>query len=317
MIGGVAAMIALSLGAATMPQTPTACAVELVVLGAGQDGGAPQLGHEEDPAWRDPALRLTATSLGLIDRTRGRRYLVEATPDLREQLHRFDAALPAEVDGVRRPLPGVDGVFITHAHMGHYTGLMFFGHEVMGARDLPVFAMPRMAEFLAANGPWSQLVRFGNIRLSPMADRAEIDLGGVRITPISVPHRQEFSEVVGFRLQGPRRSVLFIPDIDRWEDWDARGVRIEDEIAGVDRAYLDGTFFGDGELPGRDMSKIPHPLISASIARFSALPSTERAKVRFIHLNWSNPARFPGSEARRAVEAAGMAVAAEGERFCL
>ena len=95
------------------------------------------------------------------------------------------------------------------------------------------------------------------------------------------------------------------------------GVRIEDEISKVDRAYLDGTFFSEGELPGRDMTKIPHPTISKSLVRFSSLPLKEREKVRFIHLNWSNPARFPRSEARRAVEAAGMTVAEEGERFCL
>lgn len=288
------------------------CPVELVVLGTAQDGGAPQIGHDADPAWADPSLRRTATSVAVVDRASGRRWLFDATPDLREQLHRLDEVQPAQ-----DPNHGLDGVFLTHAHMGHYTGLMFFGHESMGAKSLPVHAMPRMAGYLGANGPWSQLVRYDNIALKPLAAGRTEDLGAIRVTPLLVPHRQEFSEVVGFRIEGPNRSALFIPDIDSWEQWDALGTRIEDEIARVDVAYLDATFYAQGELPGRDMTKIPHPLISHSMARFAALPAAERAKVRFIHLNHTNPARFPDSEARRAIEAAGFAVAEEMERVCL
>jgi pyrroloquinoline quinone biosynthesis protein B len=313
MLARVLAILTLIAGATPAMAAPTACPVELIVLGSGQDGGAPQLGHEEDPAWADPSQRRTATSIGLVDRTAGKRWLIEATPDLREQLHRFNGvAAPGD-----RPLPALDGVFLTHAHMGHYTGLMFFGHEVMGARDLPVWAMPKMADYLTTNGPWSQLVKYGNIALKPLSDGTAVDLGALKITPIRVPHRQEYSEVVGFRIDGPHRRVLFIPDIDRWEDWDAMGVRIEDQLKGVDLAYLDGTFYADGELPGRDMSKIPHPMISRSMVRFAALPASERAKIRFIHLNWSNPARFPGSAARKAISAGGFGVAEEMERVCL
>jgi len=304
-------LLSLIVGGFAMAAAQT-CPVELVVLGTAQDGGAPQIGHDNDPAWKDASLRRTATSLGVVDRTSGRRWLFEATPDLREQLHRFDSIAPAP-----DPNHGLNGVFLTHAHMGHYVGLMFFGHESMGAKDLPVYAMPRMAQYLTDNGPWSQLVRYNNIALKPLADRQTVDLGALKVTPLAVPHRQEFSEVVGFRIEGPAKSVLFIPDIDSWEHWDALGVRIEDEIAKVDVAYLDATFYAQGELPGRDMTKIPHPLITWSMQRFAALPASERAKVRFIHLNHTNPARFPGSEARRAVEAGGFRVAEEMERVCL
>jgi pyrroloquinoline quinone biosynthesis protein B len=204
----------------------TATRVELVVLGSGQDGGAPQLGHDDDPAWSDASLRRTAASLGVWD-SHGHRWLFEATPDLREQLHAFGSIAP-----VAKGAPVLDGVFITHAHMGHYVGLMFFGKEVMGTHDLPVHVMPRMAQYLSTNGPWSQLVELNNIRLMPMTEGVAIDAGGcdggggggsgggdgsVRVVPIRVPHRQEFSEVVGFRIVGPEKSVLFVPDIDQWE----------------------------------------------------------------------------------------------------
>jgi pyrroloquinoline quinone biosynthesis protein B len=277
----------------------------LIVLGTAQDGGAPQLGHDDDPGWEKASERRLATSLALIDHANGRRWLVDATPDIREQLHRLNAIFPSR----RAPL---DGVFLTHAHIGHYTGLMFFGKEAMGAKELPVYALPRMAKFLSDNGPWSQLVAQRNIALMPLAKTMAVDLGNIRITPFLVPHREEFSEVCGFRIEGPERRVLFIPDIDRWEDWDAMGVRVEDEIARADIAYLDGTFFSGGELQGRDMTKVPHPTIASSMARFASLPAGERAKVRFIHLNWSNPARFSDSSARREIEEAGFRVAEEG-----
>ena len=134
------------------------------------------------------------------------------------------------------------------------------------------------------------------------------------VTPFLVPHRQEYSEVVGFHIQGPNRSVLFIPDIDSWEAWDDMGVRIEDMIAAVDVAYLDGTFFANGEIPGRDMSGFPHPFISHSMRRFENLEGKEKAKIRFIHLNHSNSALWPGSDARASVIGNGFQVAEEGER---
>jgi pyrroloquinoline quinone biosynthesis protein B len=282
----------------------------LVVLGTAQDGGAPQIGHADDPGWRDPAERRLATSLGLVDRAG--RWLIDATPDIREQIHRFNAICPPAASSAF-----LDGLFLTHAHIGHYTGLMFFGHEAMGASELPVHALPRMAHYLTNNGPWSQLVRLRNIALQPLTEGIATELGHIRVTPFLVPHREEFSEVCGFRIEGPHRKILFIPDIDRWEDWDRLGVRVEDEIARADIAYLDGTFYSGDELPGRDMSKVPHPTIGSSMTRFQALPPVERAKIRFIHLNWSNPARFAGSAARRQIEAKGFGVAEEGETVAL
>ncbi|NNF58482.1 MAG: pyrroloquinoline quinone biosynthesis protein PqqB [Rhodothermaceae bacterium] len=280
----------------------------LVVLGIAQDGGVPQTGDVAHPGWTDPGRRRLVVSLGLVDPTSGERWLFEATPDLPEQLYRLDTLAPTDAR------PGLAGIFLTHAHLGHYTGLMFLGHESLGAQGVPVYAMPRMADYLRTNGPWSQLVRYENIVLRELADHAPVRLNErLTVTPLRVPHRQEFSEVVGFRIEGPNRAVLFIPDIDSWDEWDAEGTRIEDELARVDVAYLDATFYADGEIPGRDMSGFPHPFIMHSMARFAALPEAERAKVRFIHLNHTNPALWPGTEARRTITASGFRVAEESE----
>ena len=284
----------------------------IIVLGVAQDAGVPQAGSPSSAAWDDPAQRRLAACLGLVDPEAGLRWMIEATPDFKDQLHRLDLAFPVAES------PGLAGILLTHAHMGHYTGLMHLGHEAMGARDVPVFAMPRMAEFLASNGPWDQLVRYRNIVLRPLADGESLTLSPrLTITPFRVPHREEYSEVVGYVIRGLRRGVLFIPDIDRWEAWDRQGTRIEEILATVDVAYLDGTFYDAGELPGRDLSTIPHPLIVDSMKRLAALPATERGKIRFLHLNHSNPALAPSSAARRAVEGAGFHVAEEGERIGL
>ena len=95
-----------------------------------------------------------------------------------------------------------------------------------------------------------------------MKDGLSVDLeGGLQVTPLLVPHRDEYTETVGFWIQGPNRSALFIPDIDKWERWDSLGTAIEDWIAKVDVAYLDGTFLEEGEIPGRAIEEIPHPFI--------------------------------------------------------
>ena len=284
----------------------------LVVLGTAQDGGYPQTGCKKAccaPAWRDPSLRSGVSCVAIVDPASGERWMVDATPDFREQLRALDEIAPPSAT------PGLAGILLTHAHIGHYTGLMHLGREVLGARGVPVYAMPRMREFLSHHGPWDQLVRLGNIELRPLEADQPVKLNEqVTVTPILVPHRDEYSETVGFLIEGPAQSVLYISDIDKWQRWDRS---IEEFIARVDVAYLDGTFYAEGEIPGRSMAQVPHPFISESMQRFDALPPAERAKIRFTHLNHTNPALHADSEARRAIERAGYRVAVSGEQVKL
>ncbi|HEY5610598.1 MAG TPA: MBL fold metallo-hydrolase [Thermoanaerobaculia bacterium] len=275
----------------------------VVVLGIAQDGGYPQAGCNAEHCergWRGERRRVA--SLAIFDPASDEKWLLDATPDFPDQLRSLDAI------GGRN---GVQGIFLTHAHVGHYAGLIHLGREVIGAREVPVYAMPRMRAFLQTNGPWDQLVRLRNIVLREMADSTRVPLNErVSVTPFRVPHRDEYSETVGFRIDGPSRSIVFIPDIDKWEKWDRR---IEEVIRDVDVAYIDGTFYAEGELPGRNLSEIPHPFIVESLERFRFLAADERAKIRFIHLNHTNPALFPGA-ALDAIEARGFRVAVEGDR---
>jgi len=288
------------------PVTPvTTTSPYIVVLGVGQDGGVPQTGNHAHPGWKNPERAERVVSLGLVDPGSGERWLFEATPDLRSQWFTLDSRAGHREQ--RTP----DGVFLTHAHIGHYTGLMFFGHESLGAQDVAVYAMPLMARFLTDNGPWSQLVTYGNIALQPMAADSTVHLNSrLSVTPLEVPHRQEFSETVGFIIEGPSKRILFIPDIDSWEKW---STPLSEILATVDVAYIDATFYANGEIPGRDMSGFPHPFISHTMDVLAAEADSTRAKIRFIHMNHTNPVLVRDSAERKAVLAAGFGIAEDGE----
>lgn len=288
----------------------------IVVLGIAQDAGYPQSACRRaccTSAWRDPGRARHVSCLAIVDPASGKRWMIDATPNFREQLHMLDAVAPP-VDPSNISQPGLNGIFLTHAHIGHYTGLQDLGREVIGASGVPLYVMPRMKRFLESNGPWNQLVEMQNIVLHDLRDDVPVALNGhLSITPLLVPHRDEFSETVGYRIDGPERSVLYIPDIDKWGLWSRS---IEEEIGKVDVAFLDGTFYRNGEIPGRDMSQIPHPFIEETMTLLAALAPSERQKVQFIHLNHTNPVLW-SDDAKAEIRAAGFELAQEGARVDL
>jgi pyrroloquinoline quinone biosynthesis protein B len=287
--------------------------VQLIVLGVAQDAGFPQAGCQKpccQAAWENPDLRRMVSCVAVVDRTTGGRWMFDATPDFPEQLRLLEKRFGIADDLRQKNGVGLSGIFLTHAHIGHYTGLMHLGREAIGAQRVETYCMPRMESFLRNNGPWSQLVKLENLKLKELKTGIEIKVGAIQVTPFLVPHRDEYSETVGFLISGPNRRVMFLPDIDKWSRWDQS---IEAMIKRVDVAYLDGTFFANGEIPGRDMSQIPHPFIRETINRFAPLDEMERKKVRFIHLNHTNPALQAKNPSAEQIEKAGMRIAVEGE----
>ncbi len=302
-----AAFLALVALGAAAADDPASDAPFAVVLGIAQDAGYPQAGCSKACcalAWQDRDRRQHPASLGLVDPVSGQRWLLDATPSFPAQLRLLDSHLPTWPSGPP------DGIFLTHAHIGHYTGLVHLGREVMGARGVQVWAMPRMAEFLTSQGPWEQLVSLENIALVELTAGEPVVLSPrVSVTPLLVPHRDEYSETVGYRVEGPNRSLLWLPDIDKWTRWDQS---LRSVVQSVDLAFVDATFFDGAELPGRNMAEIPHPFVVETLEEAQSWTSEERSRLRLIHLNHSNPALQDDSNARRRLDAAGVQVAEAG-----
>ncbi|CAM9770207.1 unnamed protein product [Ectocarpus sp. 4 AP-2014] len=285
---------------------------KVVLLGCAQDAGLPQV------------------------------FLIDATPDLREQLWYIQH--PKRKGDSGRPLE-LGGILLTHAHIGHYTGLLQLGKEEADIRGVPVFCTPSMASFLRSNQPWRQLTDRGNIAIQELdidATDNSKDVVPVQLThslsvlPVPVPHRAELSDTVAYVVSVASRAVdasctadshtskldlgppadvssggndtmklLYCPDTDGWSDWKRS---ISSWCNEVDVALLDATFHGKGELKGRDMSEVSHPIVTETMAQLSGC----NAEVVLIHLNHTNPLLTADSPERAQAVAAGYKVGSFG-----
>ena len=119
------------------------------------------------------------------------------------------------------------------------------GQEVAAVDRLPVHCTVRMTEFLKRHAPWSGVVEAGHIVLHAH-DPGEVGavefepLPGLKVEAVRVPHRDDYSDTVAFKVRGPSQTLLWAPDVDQWgrhEDL------LDGLLADVDLAYLDATFF--------------------------------------------------------------------------
>ena len=270
----------------------------LKILGVVQDGGMPHLGNNKT-CCENIKKDKYVTSLMLMNNENNESFLFDASPDINKQLNFMG-------DRIKKDLKGI---FLTHAHIGHYTGLMYFGREALNSKLVNVYAMPRMKKFLEENGPWSQLVSLQNISIIELSNESKISIdSNVIVQPVEVPHRAEFSETVGYKIYGPNKTALFIPDIDKWYLWEKS---IVDEIKQVDYAIIDATFYDSKEVNYRDISEIPHPFVTESMDLFDSIDIKEKNKIYFIHLNHTNPLLNEQSKQYKSVITKGYNVAKE------
>lgn len=277
---------------------------EAILLGIAQDAGVPQAGcycANCQPARANPAQRQLTVCLGLIDHTTGQSWLIDATPDFKEQLHALHQAAPT---------CSLAGIILTHIHMGHYTGLIHLGPEAMNSRRMPLFVSAAVANFLSHNQPWAFLVEREHLDLRLLSPNLELPLSpNLHLNPLPVPHRAEFSDTCAFVIRGPQRSLFYCPDIDGWDTW---GHHLPDFVSRVDMALLDAAFFSPAELPGRDLRQIPHPLVTDTVARLVGVQS----EVSLIHLNHTNPLLHDGPE-REWLRTQGFQLGRFGQRWML
>lgn len=281
----------------------------ITILGISQDAGYPQIDCDKECCnayYEGTEPKKLISCLGLVDLLSKQKWLFDATPDISLQV----------LDLKKNHLDNgkvIDGIFLTHAHIGHYTGLMYLGFEALGGNNILVYAMPRMKSYLENNGPWSQLLTFKNIKLRQLQNDSIINLNNeLKVTPILVPHRDEYSETVGYKIEGNNKSALFIPDIDKWYKWERN---IIEEVKKVDYAFLDASFFRDGEMKGRDMSKIPHPFTTETTSLFENETVETKSKIYFIHFNHTNPTILESHHLKDSIQNLGFNFAKEGDVF--
>ncbi|MFC1513990.1 MBL fold metallo-hydrolase [candidate division KSB1 bacterium] len=287
---------------------------KIVALGIIQDGGLPQIGCDCErctAARKDLSSPKYVSSLGIVTSAK-KTYVIDATPDFKHQADILSRSAQRIGKNSRNP---VDGVFLTHAHMGHYTGLMQLGFEAVSSDNIPVYCTQDMAHFIENNAPWDLLLRKNNIVLRPLMDGISINLDReIDVRPVWVPHRQEYTDTVGFIISGSTNRVLYIPDIDRWEDWEHK---IEEVLQEVTIAILDGSFYSGDELPGRDMTQIPHPTISTTMERLKGKFDPAVTKVYFTHFNHTNPVLNRDSAVRDTIRENGFYVLEQNQEISL
>ena len=285
--------------------------VILNVLGTAQDAGLPHPNcfcKNCSEAIENTKYQRLAASLAIVLPEENTWHLIDATPDLKQQMARLQ---------MKYNLQGqlMDSIFLTHAHLGHYPGLLFLGREAIGAKGVPVFAGHKMKKLLEEQAPWSLLTSLKNIKLQQIEDGQDIRISPlVSIKPVEVPHRNEFTETFGFWIEGPNKKVLYIPDIDQWHEWDQN---IYDACKEADICLLDATFHStvDLEKIGRSYGEIPHPLMTETMDLLEDL--VNQTEIYFTHLNHSNPAIDSDRQVRNKIEAKGFHIADENMEFVL
>ena len=281
----------------------------IYILGNTQDAGLPHIGCQH-PFCEDNFNIYEdhyTTSIAVVNSDLKKYILFEATPDITFQLNNLKKNIFDEF-----LLP--ESIYITHAHIGHYTGLMYFGREALGAKDLMVRVLPRMSNFLQSNGPWSQLVDINNIKIKEINfGLSTNELSNIKVTPVKVPHRDEYSETAGYIIEGKNKKALFIPDIDKWEKWDRD---LSQLVKDFDFLLIDATFYDSKEI-NRDIREIPHPLVTETIDLLSGLDLKNRNKVYFIHMNHTNMMLDPDSDLSKLVTSKGFNIARLGQKLYL
>ena len=281
----------------------------IYILGNTQDAGMPHIGCKHKFCLENFAKyeEFYVTSIAVINSDLDKYILFEATPDITYQLNYLK-------DNIFKDFLLPEAIYITHAHIGHYTGLMYFGREALGSKDLLVKVLPKMSNFLKTNGPWSQLVNLNNIQIQNTEfDKSNSELRNINVTPIKVPHRDEYSETAGYIIKGKNKKALFIPDIDKWEKWYKNLIEL---VKDFDYLLLDATFYDSDEI-NRDISEIPHPLVSETMNLLNSLSKKNKSKIYFIHMNHTNPMLDTNSDLSKLVISKGFNIARLGQKLYL
>lgn len=298
------------------------------VLGSGAGGGFPQWncncdncrgvrsGSRRASPRTQSSIALSADSL--------RWYLVNASPDIRQQIELFSGLHPS---GAPRGTP-IQAILLTNADIDHIVGLLSLRefqplclYSTKQVQDwvLESNAVFRAIRLFPSQCTWNRVILSGQHEIIGVDGKDS----GLRYEAFPVPSKppaylmdlvSDWSEeTIGYKIINARsgRSLAYVPGT---KQIDAEMVA---RLGPCDYLLLDGTFWSDDELitlgiaqkTAREIGHIPISGPDGSLAKLADLSHVRRI---YIHINNTNPILIDDSPERRAVEAAGWEVAFDG-----
>lgn len=266
--------------------------MKVEVLGNTQDGGVPHLECSCDlceKARENPeeAKRNASVMIKENDDEDSFRYLIDATPDVRYQIQG----------------DYLDGVFISHGHLGHITGLLQFGEEGSNKTDLPLYVSDKTEDYIRKNDPFRLLIDKGNVEIMNFNDEDELDIRGGKIEAFEAKHNRVNTDTLSFMIHGEDKKLFYIADIHEWTE------KTLNLMQQADIAIVDGTFWNEEEIERYE--EVPHPVMKETMH----LAEDWDTQIYFTHLNHTNPALRPDSEERQEVQERDFGVVEEGMEF--
>jgi pyrroloquinoline quinone biosynthesis protein B len=304
--------------------------LRILVLGSAAGGGFPQWNCNCENCCRarngDPAALPRTQSSIAVSAGDGFWFLLNASPDLRQQIGQRPALHPAEG---RRHSP-IAGVVLTNADVDHVAGLL----TLREGQPLTVYGTRRVQDTLAAN-PVFNVLNPDLVRREILQTDRETDLelpdgrvAGIAVEAFPVPGKVALyleDETAGSNFGTVAEDTVGLRVIDRasgrWFFYVPGCASVPDDLAhrldGAPLVLFDGTTWTDdemqatgvGEKTGRRMGHMSMSGAAGSIAAFA--PLSVKRKV-FIHINNTNPVLLSDSPERARAEAADWEVAYDG-----
>ena len=301
------------------------------VLGSGAGGGFPQWNCNCDNCrgFRSGSLRAKARTQSSIALSAdgARWYLINASPDIRQQINAFDGLFP---DRTPRGTP-IQAILLTNADIDHIAGLL----SLRESQPLCLYSTQQVREWvLESNAVFRALClsptqcTWKTVSTSGQHELIGVDGkdSGLRYQAFAVPSKppaylmglvsQWSEETVGYKIIDgySGRSLAYVPGIKQLD------AAVAAMLGSCDCFFFDGTCWFDDELVAQgiaqrtalSMGHLPISGPDGSLAQLAGLRSVRRI---YLHINNTNPLLIEDSPERRAVEEAGWEVAFDGMDF--
>ena len=300
--------------------------MRVVLLGTAAGGGFPQWNcwcPTCRVARREPTRARPRTQSSVAVSADGNRwFLLNASPDVREQLGRLPIAEP---DGNRHV--AVAGVVLTDAELDHSLGLVLLRE----GRQLQLYATPPVLHTLDVDTRLLPVTRaFAEVRTCALSPGMPTELAhpgegpsGITVEPFVVPagpprfaSRDEPGHTVGLFVHDRRTggTLAYAPACGGLD------ARLLARMGATDLLLFDGTFWTDDEMialgvgtkRAREIDHLPLSGEGGSLAQLAGLATPRRV---YVHINNTNPILLEDSPERAMVTAAGVEVGMDGMTF--